>query len=461
MRNPARVIISGVSSDSGKTITTLCLIAGLKSLNKSVSAFKIGPDFIDPTHHRKFTRSFNLDPVMSSEEFVKFLFLSESADFNVIEGVMGVFDGETAGVSTAKMSQILSSPIILCVDAEKLGESIRGIVKGFLKEIDIKGVVATKISSQSHKEIIKKALEKEGIELLSAIPKSAEFQFPSRHLGLYLADELETEKEKFESAFFRFFDTKKILDIFEKSKENEIDTDPGWYEKFFGPVKNKLKGKKFAFLKLKYLQFIYPENVKILDIMGAESHIIDENTISQSKKQRFDFLIIPGGYPELYGKEIEEIKREISELIGNSSSVIAECGGLEILSEKLIYEENEMPMLNVFPLSIKIEKKLQALGWRKIILPSGDELKGHEFHYGKILNQKEKIPKIFRLYDIYGNPKGEDGFLRGKFLGSWTHLYFPSNPSGILRVFRSLEEQMLEGKTSKDEGVFEPQQKHR
>ncbi len=439
MKKPARVIISGISSDSGKTITTLCLTAGLKSLNKSVSAFKVGPDFIDPTHHRKFTKCFNLDIAMSSEEFVKFLFTSESEDFNVIEGVMGVFDGETAGVSTAKISQILSSPVILCVDAEKLGESIRGIVKGFLKEIDIKGVVAIKISSQTHREIIKKALEREGIELLGAIPKSAEFQIPSRHLGLYLADELKTEKEKFESAFFNFFDTKKILDIFEKSKEREIDLKSSWYESFFGPVKNKLKGKKFAFLKLKYLQFIYPENIKILDIMGAESYIIDEQNISQTKKQSFDFLIIPGGYPELYGKEIEELKREIYEIINNSSFVIGECGGFEILSEKLIHDEKEVPMLGAFPFSIKIEKKLQALGWRKIILPNGDELKGHEFHYGKILNQKDKITKIFRLQDIYGNPKGEDGFLKGKFLGSWTHIYFPSNPSGILNLFRNLE----------------------
>jgi cobyrinic acid a,c-diamide synthase len=438
-----RVVVGGVSSSSGKTIISLCIEAGLISMGFDVSAFKVGPDFIDPSYHRTITKCFNLDPVMSSPEFVKFLFKKESSEFNVIEGVMGIFDGEKYKGSTSFVANLLYAPSILCINAESLGESIRGIVKGFKDELDLKGVVATKVGSQKHAELLKQALKKEKIPLLAALPKLPQLEFPSRHLGLVLADEIQNlNKKSLTEIFFKFFDVKAILKIFESSAEKHIKVNKSWEEKFIRSTKNKLSGVKVGVLKLKPFSFIYPENIFMLKLMGADVIMIDESLIENSLESSIDLLLIPGGYPEIYSDYISDISKKIRHILDKSCFVIAECGGLELLSQKIIFEGREKNMLGIFDFIISIEKRLQALGWRKIQIRSNKnkkyQIKGHEFHYGKIMNP-EKIQdyrRLFKVYDISGKFLSYQGFLKEKFLVSWCHLYFPSNPLAVSQIMR-------------------------
>ncbi len=41
-------VISAISSNSGKTLLSILLISWLKSINKTVQTFKVGPDYLDP-----------------------------------------------------------------------------------------------------------------------------------------------------------------------------------------------------------------------------------------------------------------------------------------------------------------------------------------------------------------------------------------------------------------------------
>ena len=441
-----RIVVGGVSSSSGKTITSLCIEAGLISMGFDVSAFKVGPDFIDPSYHRTITKCFNLDPVMSSPEFVKFIFKKESSEFNVIEGVMGIFDGERYKGSTSFVANLLQAPSILCINAESLGESIRGIVRGFKYELDLKGVVATKVSSQKHADILKRALKKEKIPLIAALPKLPQLEFPSRHLGLFFADEVQNLNKKIlAEIFFKFFDVKTILKIFESSASKRIKVKKSWEERFLRTTKNKLSGVKVGILKLKPFSFIYPENIFILKLMGAEVIVIDENLLESSLEDYIDLLLIPGGYPEIYSDYISAISGKIKHIFDKSSFVLAECGGLELLSQKIIFDGKEKNMLGIFDFIISVEKRLQALGWRKIQIRSNKnnkkyQIKGHEFHYGKIINTEriQNYRKLFKVYDISGKFLSYQGFLKEKFLVSWCHLYFPSNPFALSHLIRHL-----------------------
>ena len=64
-----RIIISAASSGSGKTLITIALIKALVMEGKKVSAFKTGPDYIDPLFHKKIlgVPSRNLDLFFSDE----------------------------------------------------------------------------------------------------------------------------------------------------------------------------------------------------------------------------------------------------------------------------------------------------------------------------------------------------------------------------------------------------------
>ncbi|MEK7236886.1 MAG: cobyrinate a,c-diamide synthase, partial [Nitrospirota bacterium] len=118
------LVIAGTHSGCGKTTVTLGILAALKKKGLRVQSFKAGPDFIDSGLHRLITgrHSRNLDLWMCGEDYVSNCFYRHSmdADISVVEGVMGLYDGE---FSTARLSSVLNLPVILVVDAYGMAES--------------------------------------------------------------------------------------------------------------------------------------------------------------------------------------------------------------------------------------------------------------------------------------------------------------------------------------------------
>jgi cobyrinic acid a,c-diamide synthase len=49
------LIIAGDRSGSGKTTTTLAILAALRQKQIQVQSFKVGPDYIDPMFHARMT----------------------------------------------------------------------------------------------------------------------------------------------------------------------------------------------------------------------------------------------------------------------------------------------------------------------------------------------------------------------------------------------------------------------
>lgn len=135
-----KIIIAGTSSGVGKTTITCGIMRALRDISIKVVPFKIGADYIDTTYHCLATdnTSTNLDEFMLNKNTIKRIFMQnmKSNDIAIIEGVMGLFDGyqdRDDYCSTASMSKILDSPIILIIDAGKMATSIAPIIKGFLE----------------------------------------------------------------------------------------------------------------------------------------------------------------------------------------------------------------------------------------------------------------------------------------------------------------------------------------
>ena len=166
--------------------------------------------------------------------------------------------------------------------------------------------------------------------------------------------------------------------------------------------------------------FLYQETI---DSFG-EVHFFDPET-EVPRFEGIDLLYLPGGYPEKHLEALvgnEACRRAIRDYAEQGGRIVAECGGMMYLCEKIVTDDGDYPMCGVLPYSItarKADRKL-SLGYRRFVL-DGKEYRGHEFHYTQFLGA---IPRgTVQVYDAKGNPVPTPVFRYKNVLASYTHLY--------------------------------------
>ncbi|MEG3438673.1 cobyrinate a,c-diamide synthase, partial [Pannus brasiliensis CCIBt3594] len=196
------MIIAGDRSGVGKTTIALAIVAYLLDRGDRVQSFKVGPDYIDPMFHTRFTGRpcRNLDPILTSEDYVKGCFARHARGVArcVIEGVMGLFDGIprsglTDYASTAHIARILQLPVLLVIDCSRLSTSVAAIARGYQSldpSITIAGVILNRVASDRHLQLLETALESINMPVLGVLRRQDELTIPDRHLGLIPTDEL-------------------------------------------------------------------------------------------------------------------------------------------------------------------------------------------------------------------------------------------------------------------------------
>ncbi|MCI9136317.1 MAG: cobyrinate a,c-diamide synthase [Lachnospiraceae bacterium] len=435
--NRKRVMIAAPKSGSGKTMAACALLQALKMKGWQVSSFKCGPDYIDPMFHEKAIHvpARNLDTFFTGEEGTKELFCHgiERTDFAVLEGVMGLYDG-LGGVreegSSYHLAKVTQTPIVLIVDAKGMGKSILPLIAGFLaydKERLIRGVILNKIS-KGYYEIIKPLIEEElNIQAVGFLPEKKECQIESRHLGLFLPDELHDIQTKLQLAAEEFLKTVSLETIIEIA---------GSAEEFM--VREQVRRREperavIAVARDEAFCFYYRDNLRILEESGGRitffSPLHDEKL-----PEGCHALLLGGGYPELYAKELSEnhrMRAAVKRAADSGMPVLAECGGFLYLHSALKDKEgNCYDMADVVSGTCFYTGKLVRFGYIELLekqscfLPEGDRIKGHEFHYYDSTNNGADIiarkPVTGKEYSCM--------IEKENCCMGFPHLYYPSNP---------------------------------
>ncbi|MGL1932777.1 MAG: cobyrinate a,c-diamide synthase [Desulfotalea sp.] len=424
------IIIAGTHSGAGKTTVTLGLMAALMARGLKVQPFKSGPDFIDPTLHKKITyrQSYNLDMWMMSEEFCResFSLHNQDCDISVIEGVMGMFDGDKG--SSHYLGQQLNIPTILVIDAKSMAQSAAAIVKGFesLSGNMVRGVIANNIASPRHLQLVKDAIDEHcHAKFLGHLPRSANFSIPSRHLGLHLAEDEPISKsslKELSTAITEHIDLDKLLEISQNETTNKPPTE----------TKDTLPKKKIriAVARDRAFCFYYQDNFELLEKAGAE--LLFFSPINDKlPPENIQGMYIGGGYPELFAKELASnisMKEKINNLIQDGLPCYAECGGFMYLTKSLTDIDNKShKMVGTYDTNAKMNNKRASLGYREVtlnqdcILGSKTSIvRGHEFHYSNIKDIDSK--------NIYNVDRGGSGYIQKNCLASYIHLHFGSAP---------------------------------
>ncbi len=385
-----RIIIAGTHSGCGKTTVTCALLSALKARGLRVSAFKCGPDYIDPMFHREVigVPSHNLDSYFCDNNTLRYLIGVNSADSDiaVTEGVMGFYDGSDDRGSAYSLSEATETPVVIVLDCKGMSSSLGAVMKGFLtyRENRIAGFVFNRLPERLA-QLAERLCEELGTTFFGFLPKS-DISVESRHLGLVTAGEISDIKDKLHQLgelAERYID----LDLLIASSEcGELHFEPpaiGSAAEARRPVIAVAKDRAFC--------FIYADNTDLLERMGCEIRFFSPLS-DRRVPEDADGMILCGGYPELYADELSanvEMLRDIRGRIDSGMPAIAECGGFMYLHS--YFEDmdgNIHSGADVIHGKAYRTDRLQRFGYvtlkansDNLLCVSGAEFPAHEFHY--------------------------------------------------------------------------------
>ena len=439
-----RLVIAGTGSNVGKSTLTIGIMSALKKRGLDVQGFKCGPDFIDPSYHTAVTNrvSRNLDSWMLREDTVLDTFIhgSKHADISIIEGVMGFFDGKSSennSGSTAEISMITKSPVLLVVDCASMARSAAAIVKGFQvfdERVHIAGVIANNVGSPGHFQLVKTAIEQDcEIPVIGYLQRETDIEIPSRHLGLIPTN----ERKDFDHLLDRLGDL--VLETVDIDKLLEISVATSLISdknvSLFDKKKEVLV--RIAVAKDAAFQFYYPENLELLEANGAE--IVYFSPLNNDVlPDDVHGLYLGGGYPERFAHTLSthtKTKDSLKIAIENGLPTLAECGGFLYLTNCFENGEDMYDMVGVIPGKFTMQTKLAGFGYREIngrnnnFLLKNETARGHTFHYFSFKAVEEPVLFACETEGIGG--KKEEGFLIHNVVASNTYMHFASCPTII------------------------------
>ncbi|WP_336362524.1 cobyrinic acid a,c-diamide synthase [Halalkalicoccus salilacus] len=416
-------VLGGVSSGVGKTVATLVTIRALDRTGHAVQPAKAGPDFIDPSHHERVAGrpSRTLDLWLCGEEGLRRNYYRGEGDLCVVEGVMGLYDGDRS--STAMVAEALDVPVVLVVDASAGMESVAATALGFREyadhaglDVDVVGILAQRAHGGRHERGIREALP-DDMEYFGRIPPDDRLEIPDRHLGLRMGEEAPLPEEALDAAS-EHVRADRLLEVARVPPRPVEDRPQG------GKT-----GKRVAIARDPAFCFRYPATVERL---GERSELETFSPTAGDDLPDCDAVYLPGGYPELHAEALADAPalETIAERAGEGLPVLGECGGLMALSESLTTVEGETyPMAGVLPAEVRMCERYQALDHVELratddtlTASAGESLRGHEFHYSSA-DVDSDARFAFETERGEGIDGEHDGLIEHRTLGTYCHVH--------------------------------------
>ena len=453
MADLPRLVVAGLSGESGKTLVSLALLLEAGRRGIPVRAFKKGPDYIDSAwlEWASHKPARNLDTyLMGFERVVEFLREQRRAGgFNLVEGNRGLYDGADArGThSTAELAKALQAPVVLVVNATKVTRTAAALVLGCQRldpDVRIAGVVVNQVSGARHERIVREAIESAcNVPVLGVVPRvSADVLLPSRHLGLVTPREhphRDLLAQNLLDLVGGHLDFDRLLEISRQAVPVAMPPVPAR-----DPPDGI--GLTIGYLNDSAFSFYYPENLEALRAAGADLVSISGLTAA-SLPHGLDALYIGGGFPETHAQALSEnagFLASIREAARSGLPIYAECGGLMYLSRAVTWRGHRFPMAGVLPFEVDVCDTPQGHGYVELLVdrpnpffPVGARLRGHEFHYSKILSECAPPATACAVLRGTGCWEGRDAVVTDNVWAAYTHLHALATPDWARAMVRA------------------------
>ena len=413
---------------------------------RRVTAFKCGPDFLDP-HWLALASGYpvhNLDLWMTGEADVRSRLRAAAAvsDLIVVEGVMGLYDGEP---SAADLAQRLGLPVLCVIDAGAMAGTFGALAFGlqhYRRGMPWAGVLANRVASERHAEMLRTSLAcaphgqvDGGNGWLGAVMRNPAFALPERHLGLTVAAELPDAMQRLDAA----------ADALAVTPLGQMDTaslarwavafEAGGVDEAVENAVPLLQGKTVAIARDAAFCFIYPANLDTLESLGAR--LVYFSPLANDALPPCDAVWLPGGYPELHGPALalaHATRDSLKAHVAANRPVWAECGGMMVLFEQMIDGDGgRHAMWGLLPGSVRLQQRLAGLGPQQLALPAG-QVRGHTFHYSVCDTLLEPVAHTASPLSERDSA-GEAVYGVESVRGSYFHAWFASHPEAAASLF--------------------------
>ncbi|MCW2799750.1 MAG: cobyrinic acid a,c-diamide synthase [Aeromicrobium sp.] len=450
-----RLVIAAPASGHGKTTVATGLMAALARAGHDVSGHKVGPDYIDPGYHALATGKpgRNLDPHLVGEERLVPLLLhgARGADLAIIEGVMGLYDGQIGGegfASTAHVATVTRTPVVLVVDISHASRSIAALVQGMIAfdpSVRVVGVILNKAGSPRHAGEVISALESTGVPVLGVLQRDDGIVAPSRHLGLVPAAERADAAhalDRLAAQIAEKLDLDQLLELARSAPD--LDGEP-WdpSAEVTGPatpsrpVVAMAGGRAFTFR--------YAETEELLLAAGCDVVTFDP-LVDDALPQGTAGLYLGGGFPEVHAAGLSAnapLREALRAAVDSGMPTYAECAGLLYLCRSV----DGMPMVDAIDADAVMSPRL-TLSYRTAIVPAdqltgpaGTRVTGHEFHRTTVSPFAGGEP----AWLVDGQPHG---FGSATLHASYLHTHWAGHPQVAQRFAEAVHAYVPEVTTS-------------
>lgn len=423
-RCPA-LLIAAPASGQGKTTVTAALARLHVRQGRRVRVFKCGPDFLDPQILAVASGNpvYNLDLGMCgvADAARRLWRAAGESDLILIEGVMGLFDGQP---SAADIAVRFGIPVLAVINAGAMAQTFGAVahgLAGYRPGLPFSGVLANHVGSPRHAEMLRASLPSEMV-WYGALPRDAEAALPERHLGLLQAAEIADLETRLD----------RLADRLAETGTASLPPSLTFPAAATSEVPALLTGKTIAIARDTAFAFIYPANLDCLRELGAR--LVFFSPLAGDPLPACDALWLPGGYPELHAARLAartDLWAQVRAHVEIGKPLLAECGGMMALFEALLDKEGvKHALAGLLPGSVTMQPRLAALGMQSAELPEG-RINGHTFHYSKSDTQ---LPPLLRAMTPDGQV-GEAIYRVSRLTASYMHFYFPSNPTAVAGLF--------------------------
>jgi len=344
---------------------------------------------------------------------------------------MGLFDGHSGDSdvgSAADLARLLGLPVVLVVDASAAARSVAAVVLGFQRfdpRVRIAGVVLNRVAGTAHAEMCRAAIEgATGVRVLGALPRMPDIVVPERHLGLVPDVELGADS----AALDRL-----AMEVGERVDLNALlaaaaPARPAQATGLF-PDTTPADRVPIALAMDRAFHFYYQDSLDLLEAHGAElmpfSPLVDASLPDGAR-----LVLLGGGFPEVFARELAG-NRGIHEALRDAARahipVYGECGGLMYLGRALTDGDGRRhEMVGLLPAESSMSGGRLTLGYREAVskgtplLPAGERVRGHEFHYSALNEAPDPTTAAYRFVDDGDRP---DGLRAGTVFGTYLHTH--------------------------------------